>query len=364
VSSPAHPLLLFLPYPSIDADGGLADGLQMSQADYCRTKCGNHICATYPVAQADAKVLYSTCPNGFSVATVRIGNVEIRINGVIEAFSNKASAAFKKSHRDARKLKSEALGAWVKNVAAATNQYDAAVREGAANAVAALHDVKSLIGGILHTAEEWIQVQAGSTLDEQVENSSENLRTIYHSCRLLSLLLRMTDLVANPESATFGKRGARSIYGLFFACVRIMQARAAKRGIELRMTGKSFLHARVYESIGVVPLVLIDNAVKYARPNSVVTVKCSDMLDESILVEVVSEGEVVAPEERSEIFQRGFRGSNAKRAATGSGLGLFVAQHVAIANESRIRYEARDGLGFSGVGVNTFSMLLKGVRVY
>jgi len=362
MSKAQHPILLFMPYPTISPDGELSDGTQMAQCEFCRFKCEERVCAEYSTSLGGKQIRYFTCPHGYSVATAEVGGIPIRINGVLETFSSTASPQFKKAIKDSRKLKADECEAWVYRAWTAIDQYELAVRENAASAVAALHDVKSLIGGILHTAEEWIQQYSGYSMDEQVETAPKQLKTIYHACRLLIALLQYTDMVANPDAATFGKPSWRGVHGVFFSCAKILEARANKRGIQIKLTGKSINKAEIRESFGIIPLVLMDNAIKYADPNSIVELRFEDQLDESVAVVVASTGTLVPRKEWPWIFDKGFRGSNAT--AAGSGLGLHIARLVADAHATKIAYEASDGPVKNGKGENRFSVVIRGKRPY
>ena len=75
---------------------------------------------------------------------------------------------------------------------------------------------------------------------------------------------------------------------------------------------------------------LLDNAYKYSNPGSAVTVRISREHGQ-IAVRVFSNGNPIAPGERSKIFERFYRGVDGRRAGPGSGLGLFVARKIALA---------------------------------
>jgi two-component system, OmpR family, sensor histidine kinase KdpD len=75
---------------------------------------------------------------------------------------------------------------------------------------------------------------------------------------------------------------------------------------------------------------LLDNACKYSRPGSTVTLRISRE-DDQIAIRVLSSGNPIPSGERSKIFDRFYRGTDGRRAGPGSGLGLFVARKIALA---------------------------------
>jgi signal transduction histidine kinase len=141
----------------------------------------------------------------------------------------------------------------------------------------ALHDIKSIIGTILHTAENAISLQVGGSFDEKIESAPEYLRTIYHACRVLESLLQFTDIVANPESAFFGNAIRRRLHALLKLLVRVFEAKAAERDITILLRGSSYNQPLVLSSFIVIPVVLIDNAIKHSDNGSQVVVNVQDL---------------------------------------------------------------------------------------
>jgi two-component system sensor histidine kinase KdpD len=76
---------------------------------------------------------------------------------------------------------------------------------------------------------------------------------------------------------------------------------------------------------------LLDNACKYSPPGSPVLLKISRE-DNRISVRVISDGTPIANLEKARIFERFYRGTEARRMAAGTGLGLYVARKIALAH--------------------------------
>ena len=75
---------------------------------------------------------------------------------------------------------------------------------------------------------------------------------------------------------------------------------------------------------------LLDNACKYSAPGCTITLTISRHNDH-IFVRVLSPGNPIPLDERSKIFDRFYRGVDARRNVPGSGLGLYVARKIALA---------------------------------
>ncbi len=353
------PLLLLSPYPLIDDGRELRDGYDLPQSSFCVSRCANRVCSEYGTSQIEGQVEFFTCPSGFSVVTLKVGDDRIRVNGVVESSTTKSDAAFRKAHRN-RKISKDSVQRWIDALIRAAPDYQVAVEQIATDSISALHDIKSLIGTILQTAESWIWMQDGDTLDLKVERSPPQLRTIYQSCRIVETLLQLTDIIANPAAATFGQPRPVPVYKTLDMLQKIYESRAAKRSISIELAGRSYNEPKIYSSFLVVPLVLLDNAIKYGDKNSRIIVSIKDVSPAGVDVDISSQGDLVQIDERQLIFQRGFRGRNAVN-ADGSGLGLYVAQQVARANAFTIGYTGEPFLNPPHKGFNHFRFMVRGV---
>src|SRR5208282_6802738 len=76
---------------------------------------------------------------------------------------------------------------------------------------------------------------------------------------------------------------------------------------------------------------LLDNAVKYSLPDSEIKVEI-EARGEMIYVRVSNSGSSIAAAEQQRIFERFYRGAEARRFTSGSGLGLYVARKIALAH--------------------------------
>jgi two-component system, OmpR family, sensor histidine kinase KdpD len=96
---------------------------------------------------------------------------------------------------------------------------------------------------------------------------------------------------------------------------------------------------------------LLENACKYSSAGSKVIVTLSAG-ERFATAKVWNEGSVIAPQERSLIFERYSRGAAASRNTVGSGLGLFVARKIALAHGGSLELDPETSLG----GGNTFCL--------
>lgn len=83
---------------------------------------------------------------------------------------------------------------------------------------------------------------------------------------------------------------------------------------------------------------LLDNACKYSVPGSTVTVSI-DSQDEWVAIRTSNSYSPIRPSERSRIFERFYRGAEARHTAPGSGLGLYVARKIIHAHGGSLDFE-------------------------
>jgi two-component system, OmpR family, sensor histidine kinase KdpD len=83
---------------------------------------------------------------------------------------------------------------------------------------------------------------------------------------------------------------------------------------------------------------LIENACKYSQPGSTVSIGTEQRAD-SVTLRVTNNGSSIQPQEQRRIFERFYRGTDARRSTSGSGLGLYVARKIAAAHGGVLELE-------------------------
>ena len=87
---------------------------------------------------------------------------------------------------------------------------------------------------------------------------------------------------------------------------------------------------------------LLDNACKYSRPGSDIRVSIGTA-NEAVTIRVWNNGSVISSAEQARIFDRFYRGVNARSQTPGSGLGLYVARKIALAHGGNLNLEEPEG---------------------
>ena len=111
-------------------------------------------------------------------------------------------------------------------------------------------------------------------------------------------------------------------------------ATAAGKRLELRAQGEPQVWAK-WEDIAQVLDNLIDNALRYSASGEV-HVETS-VRDGSACLAVADSGPGIAPEDRSQVFERFYRGVSGRRAGGGTGLGLAIVEELVRRSGGEVR---------------------------
>jgi two-component system sensor histidine kinase KdpD len=85
---------------------------------------------------------------------------------------------------------------------------------------------------------------------------------------------------------------------------------------------------------------LLDNACKYSEIGSNVTLSI-DTNDDVIAIRVSNNGSSIPSIEKHRIFERYYRGTDARNVVSGTGLGLYVARKIILAHGGNLELEDR-----------------------
>lgn len=169
------------------------------------------------------------------------------------------------------------------------------------------------------------------------DKSSEDLKSLYKTSIMLKDSLDTTALYVNPESASFGRKRKTDVYSMTHKISNVLcHSRSKKTRIKINFMGRVANQHRVYESFKIIPLTLLQNAIKYRKRHDIDIVfdERGDDLDFS----VISYGDLLLPNEIERLFDRGFRTQAAKKMnVEGSGLGLYALKVVAEAHDFKVR---------------------------
>lgn len=350
------------PYPTIREDGELFDGLLLPQSKKC-VLCIDRSCRrNMDGGQVNGYPLHVVCEYGLSVIAIPTSVGILLVNGVYIPEHNPAMPKNTRKANRQRKIATATIDMYWRSIKKTEDTILEAIEQRTTYAVSGIHDIRTAVSLVYRNAEVIVANFRGDSMEEKIEQASPDMKCLLKSVQLLKSRLEMTSIANNPISASFGRKRQTPIYKMFHRMVRLFEEEANQKLVSIRMRGSSFSTALLYDSFESVPLVLLDNAVKYAFPNTEITVTVEDR-SSAISVSVSSIGQIVPPEEAPLIFEKSYRAEGAKRfTSSGSGLGLFIAQTVALANGFSIQYSSEPSGEDDGGGENSFSFAIYGKR--
>lgn len=207
----------------------------------------------------------------------------------------------------------------------------------------------------IFTIQGMLETLLGGAIDDGTVNREFVERALKNTQRLNTLL---TDLIEISRIETGDMKMSFRYFNLnefLTQIVNEMQEAANQNNVTLRF--ESQLDKRdVYgdrDRLKQVIVNLIDNAIKYNRPNGWVRINY-ECLDSNVNIIIEDSGVGIAEEHLPRIFERFYRVDKERsREAGGTGLGLAIVKHIIEAHGSKVDVKSEFGKG------STFSFTLK-----
>ncbi len=188
--------------------------------------------------------------------------------------------------------------------------------------------------------------ESGPLLHEQIEmaDTVEN-----EAARLGSLTSRLLRTARLDREDIKPRMEWVDLVGLASQVAEYYAARSSDRQIRVTALEPALVFADP-ELLKLTVGQLIENACKYSQPGSIVSIGTEQRAD-SVTLRVTNSGSSIQPHEQRRIFERFYRGTDARRSTSGSGLGLYVARKIAAAHGGALELEPtgkiEDGVTFS-----------------
>lgn len=163
-------------------------------------------------------------------------------------------------------------------------------------------------------------------------------------------IVRDLDMITQLESGgLILKRDDFDIVALIQNVLDLLEMKAAKKNITLTFDRKYIEPIIVNgdrERIEQVLINLIVNSIKYGKRDGTTELAIENLLKNKILIRVTDNGEGIAKENLTRIFERFYRiDKSGSRKEGGSGLGLSIVKHIVEGHSERIYLESQLGVG-------------------
>jgi two-component system, OmpR family, sensor histidine kinase KdpD len=195
------------------------------------------------------------------------------------------------------------------------------------------HEFKTPLATILTLIGGFREARAFAPQDIEMADTIESQVTRLNS--LTNRLLRMARIGSEEVTPRM------ELTDLEASAKRIIQQAATQYSEERILFVSAGGKATVLADVELLHLAftqLVDNALKYSPPASVVSVRIS-LENGWAVVRVENEAAPIPPAERDRIFERFYRGAAIRDNVSGAGLGLYVARKIAVAHGGGVDLE-------------------------
>lgn len=343
------------------------DGLNLLQNKTCK-KCISKDCNI--LLKQENKLNEYQCSKFFDNFLIKNGGTKIVLNGLILNTNKSFNKLQRKSFSRYKVLKQD-VSIVLKKVTTilrlfekefSTNQdvsIEDILEENTRAKFALLHDVRTSFGLAFSITERLVYKQQGKDVYEKLRANKE-LSDLYSALELTNYQLNMIDIVNNPESISYDKKISSNIFQLFHKLSNLFKNKLIyKNGKHISWFSNKQIPDRLYyEAIILVPILLIDNAIKYSLPNSDIDITFDMDNYSNIIVTVKSYGYLVDDGEIVQCTEKFYRGENAKaNGIKGMGIGLWMVNEILKAHNSFIEYRKEPISG--EIGNNYFLFKIK-----
>jgi signal transduction histidine kinase len=203
------------------------------------------------------------------------------------------------------------------------------------------HELRTPLTGILGSAQNLRDGLAGALTQAQseyvqmIETDSDRL------IRVVNELLQWGRLQSGQIEL---QRGSVALYPLLDEVFMLMRPAAQRKAVTLELAGDPATRVEAdADKLKQILINLVDNAVKFSRPDSRVCVR-AEQAAHALRVRVEDQGPGVPAEDVPHLFERFYRG-RAAGTAPGTGLGLAIAKNLARLHGGDITLETMPGRG-------------------
>ena len=206
------------------------------------------------------------------------------------------------------------------------------------------HELKTPITSIKGSVETLLQEEEmdGSTLNRFLKIIAR------HSDRLNSIIEDLLTLSRIEQGQMTGVEHLQvtSINQLIQQVLQVCEHSASEKGIKLEMNGDEILDAAVNPPLLEQALInLVENAIKYSDPKSLVSLSLEKQADQFI-IGVKDQGFGIEAKHHERIFERFYRIDVARsRKLGGTGLGLSIVKHIIQAHQGTVSVTSTPGEG-------------------
>lgn len=332
-----------IPWPLYVGDN-FFDGTKVAKASFCNIEC---------ISGVELKSIYK-CKHGLSHVSKTIDGTNLVVTGdYLDSLScsQKLNRKFK-----SQKASVNNINDWFSEIELKFSSINKISNKIAKDKFDQFHEFAKWANEINFYSNRLVDKSKGSQ-SSGFEAATEDLKSLYKTSVMLLDSLDTSSIYFNPASASFGHKRSTDIYSMIHKLSLVLShSKSNKCRVKIQINGRVQNKHRVYESFKIIPLSLLQNALKYRKSNDVEVL--FEEVGNSLTMNVISYGDLILENELPRLFERGFRSSSAiKSKLEGNGLGLYVASVVAKAHNFDLSVKSEVLVG-RVIAKNTFTIFI------
>jgi two-component system phosphate regulon sensor histidine kinase PhoR len=202
------------------------------------------------------------------------------------------------------------------------------------------HDLKQPLAAILSFSD---LVKAAGELTPKQMQFLERIRNT--ASRMSDQVHQLLDVawIESGMKLTLGETDLREIVRM---TIEEAEPRAAEKQIQLKLSAPEMLPTLTADTNRLRQVItnLVNNAIKYSKQKSAVSVSITQNADEAV-ISIRDQGFGIAPEHLPRLFERFYRVKDERtRKIEGTGLGLYISQSIIEQHSGRIDVESEPGV--------------------
>lgn len=334
--------VLSTPWPLYVGDK-FFEGSKVTNPHFCNIDCISEVKSTHK------------CSHGLSHISKVIGGTQITVTGVyLDSMtgSQKLNRKFK-----SQKASIHTINNWLSDVETKVTSIKIISNKVAKDKFDQFHEFAKWANEIKFYSNRLIEKSKKGQV-RGFEAATEDLKSLHKTSVMLLDALDTSSIYFNPGSASFGHKRPTDIYSMLHKISLVLSHSKNNKGhVKIQVNGSVQNKHRVYESFKIIPLSLLQNAMKYRKTNDVEVL--FEEINNDLIMKVISYGDLIPANELPKLFDRGYRSSSALSSKLeGNGLGLYAANIVAKAHDFKLSAASEISVQKS-IAKNTFTVFIR-----
>jgi signal transduction histidine kinase len=167
---------------------------------------------------------------------------------------------------------------------------------------------------------------------KKVANSNE---------RMVSLVNEVMSIMHNEDSSVSYKKDSINLKDLIIESTETFNSEILKNNmsVEYNLQENSIYIEGDKNKLSMVFHNLIENAIKYGKTGQSIKIKL-EKLEKNAMFSISDQGISIPTEEQTQIFNKFFRATNAKKSQLGVGIGLYISKHIIEKHKGSIDFKS------------------------